>query len=80
MPGHLQHDGVDPGLQRYAKKVLEPKMDQAVAEADPGHGGAGKTEQPRYMELLIPNWYEQHILRRPAAQWPEPVASRRRRT
>jgi proline iminopeptidase len=25
------------------------------------------------MQLLMPNWYEQHILRRPAAEWPDPV-------
>ena len=28
---------------------------------------------PRYMELLIPNFYEKHILRFPAKDWPEPV-------
>ncbi len=28
---------------------------------------------PKYMELLIPNFYEQHILRLPAKDWPEPV-------
>jgi proline iminopeptidase len=33
----------------------------------------GKTEQPDYMGLLMPNWYSQHILRRPADQWPDPV-------
>ncbi len=26
------------------------------------------------MKLLVPNWYEQHILRRPEAEWPAPVA------
>ncbi len=25
------------------------------------------------MELLVPNFYEQHILRMPADQWPDPV-------
>ncbi len=34
---------------------------------------AGQTESPRYMELLMPMHYEQHVLRRPAEQWPEPV-------
>ena len=28
------------------------------------------------MELLIPNHYEQHILRMPLAQWPDPVQPR----
>ena len=25
------------------------------------------------MKLLMPNWYQQHILRRPPREWPEPV-------
>jgi proline iminopeptidase len=62
-----------PAYNAYAKKVLEPKMDQAVLKQILGMEASGKTEQPQYMQLLIPNWYEQHILRRPAAQWPEPV-------
>jgi proline iminopeptidase len=28
---------------------------------------------PRYMELLIPSHYQQHILRMPPEQWPDPV-------
>ena len=28
---------------------------------------------PKYMELLLPNFYEKHILRFPAKDWPEPV-------
>jgi proline iminopeptidase len=28
---------------------------------------------PRYMELLIPAHYEKHLLRMPAAEWPDPV-------
>mgnify|MGYP003395386885 FL=1 len=30
-------------------------------------------KNPRYMELLVPNHYEKHILRMPADQWPDPV-------
>jgi proline iminopeptidase len=30
------------------------------------------------MEILMPLYYEQHILRRPATQWPEPVLRRSR--
>ena len=62
-----------PAYNAYAKKVLEPKMDQKVLKRILGMEASGKTEQPAYMALLIPYWYEQHILRRPAAQWPEPV-------
>jgi proline iminopeptidase len=30
-------------------------------------------QNPRYMELLVPHYYEHHVLRLPYAQWPEPV-------
>jgi proline iminopeptidase len=63
----------NPAYNDYAKKVLEPKMDQAVLKRILDMEKDGQTEQPKYMELLIPNWYEQHLLRRPAAEWPEPV-------
>ena len=63
-----------PAYNAYAKKVLEPRMDQAVLKRILDMEAMGKTEDPQYMQLLIPNWYEQHILRRPAARWPEPVA------
>ena len=62
-----------PAYNDYAKKVLEPKMDPAVLKQILDMEATGKTEQPAYMNLLMPNWYQQHILRRPAAQWPEPV-------
>ena len=62
-----------PAYNDYAKKVLEPRMDQRVLKEILAMEAAGKTEEARYMELLIPNWYEQHILRRPASQLPEPA-------
>jgi len=62
-----------PAYNDYARKVLEPRMDQAVLKRILALESSGKTEQPEYMQLLIPNWYEQHILRRPADQWPEPL-------
>lgn len=62
-----------PAYNQYAKTVLEPQMDQAVLKEILAMEASGKTEQPRYMELLVSNWYEQHILQRPVAEWPEPV-------
>jgi len=62
-----------PAYNAYAKNVLEPRMNQAVLKQILSMEASGKTEQPQYMRLLMPNWYEQHILRRPAEQWPEPV-------
>jgi len=62
-----------PAYNAYADRVLKPRMDQAILAEILALEKAGKTSEPRYMELLIPNWYEQHFLRRPFAQWPEPV-------
>jgi proline iminopeptidase len=62
-----------PAYNRYAKEVLEPRMNQGVLKEILAMEASGRTEQPRYMGLLMPNWYEQHVLRRPAAEWPEPT-------
>ena len=62
-----------PAYNAYAKTVLEPQMNQAALKEILEMEKSGRTEDPRYMELLLPNWYEQHILRRPGAEWPEPV-------
>ncbi len=62
-----------PAYNAYAKNVLEPQVNQAALKQILAMEASGKTEQPQYMGLLMPNWYEQHILRRPGDQWPEPV-------
>jgi proline iminopeptidase len=48
-------------------------MDQKVLTEVKALETAGKHTDPRYMELLIPAHYTQHILRMPAEQWPDPV-------
>ena len=62
-----------PAYNEYAKKVLMPAMDQTVLKETQALEAAGKYEDPRYMELLIPHHYEKHVLRMPQAQWPDPV-------
>lgn len=62
-----------PAYNEYANKVLMPAMDQAALAEIKRLEAAGQTGDPRYMELLIPHHYEQHVLRMPAAQWPDPV-------
>lgn len=62
-----------PAYNEYAQKVLMPAMDQAALEEIKRLEATGDTQNPRYLELLIPHHYEQHILRMPAAQWPDPV-------
>jgi proline iminopeptidase len=62
-----------PAYNEYANKTLKPAMDQtALAEIEQLEA-AGDINNPRFMELLIPHHYEHHILRMPAAQWPDPV-------
>jgi proline iminopeptidase len=62
-----------PAYNVYAKDVLMPEMDQAVLAEIQRLEAAGDTQNPRYMELLVPHHYEKHLLRIPAAQWPDPV-------
>ncbi len=62
-----------PAYNDYARRVLMPAMDPALLAEAQALEAAGNTSAPRYMEILMPMHYEKHVLRRPAAQWPEPV-------
>ena len=62
-----------PKYNEYAQKVLMPAMDQTALAEIKRLEETGQTGNPRYMELLMPHHYEKHLLRMPAAQWPEPV-------
>jgi len=62
-----------PAYNEYASKVLMPAMDQRALAEIQRLEAEKKTGDPRYMELLMPHHYEKHILRLPAARWPEPV-------
>jgi proline iminopeptidase len=62
-----------PAYTAYAEQVLMPEMDQGVLAEIKALEAAGDIENPRYMELLVPNYYELHTLRMPADSWPDPV-------
>ena len=62
-----------PAYNAYAHRVLMPKMDQAALAEILKLEKEGKTGDPRYMQLLMANYYTRHVLRMPPAQWPEPV-------
>jgi proline iminopeptidase len=62
-----------PAYAEYAEKVLMPAMDQKVLAEIKALEAKKAYTNPRYMELLTPNHYEQHILRMPADSWPDPV-------
>jgi proline iminopeptidase len=62
-----------PAYNAYAERVLMPAMDQqALAEIK--RLEADKAfDDPRYMELLVEHHYVHHVLRKPSAEWPDPV-------
>ena len=62
-----------PAYNEYANEVLMPAMDQTALAEIKRLEAAGDYENPRYMQLLMPHFYTQHVLRMPAEQWPDPV-------
>ena len=62
-----------PQYNDYAANVLMPAMDPKVLTEVQQLEADGKYEDPRYLELLIPNHYEQHVIRMPMNQWPDPL-------
>lgn len=62
-----------PGYNKYAHSVLMPAMDQAVLKEILDLEAKGEYANPRYHELLMTNFYVDHILRMPLEDWPNPV-------
>lgn len=60
-----------PDYVRYANEVLAPQMDPAVVREVRELEAKGQHESPRYMELLLPNFYARHTCRLP--EFPDPV-------
>ncbi|MEP7263095.1 MAG: proline iminopeptidase-family hydrolase [Bacteroidota bacterium] len=58
---------------KYADDVLSKTMPVAVVDSIRLIEKNNDYSNPRYMELLMPNYYAQHICRIPVAEWPEPV-------
>lgn len=63
-----------PAYSAYAEDVLAPEMDPEVLAEIRALEAAHDTENPRYMELLLPGHYQRHLLRMPVDEWPDPVA------
>jgi proline iminopeptidase len=62
-----------PDYGKYADEVLAKQMDPKVLDTIRTIEAKGDFQNPKYMELLMPNFYTQHICRLPLDQWPEPV-------
>jgi proline iminopeptidase len=54
-------------------KVLEKQMNPEVLKTVKALEAKKDYTNPKYMELLMANFYNQHILRLPVNEWPEPV-------
>ncbi len=62
-----------PAYNAYAHKVLMPAMDPEALHEILTLEKEGKTDDPRYMNLLMAHFYTKHVLRMPPEQWPQPV-------
>ncbi|KUG07223.1 proline iminopeptidase-family hydrolase [Solirubrum puertoriconensis] len=62
-----------PAYGRYADEVLAPQLKPEVLKEIRAIEAKKDFQNPRYMELLLPNFYVEHILRLPLDKWPEPV-------
>ncbi|WP_298116259.1 proline iminopeptidase-family hydrolase [Flavobacterium sp.] len=54
-------------------KVLEKQMNPEVLKVIKDLEAKKDYSNPKYMDLLMNNFYNQHILRKPVNEWPEPV-------
>jgi proline iminopeptidase len=62
-----------PAYNEYARRVLMPAMDPKVLAEVQKIEAAKQYSSPRYMQLLVPHFYAQHVLRMPPDEWPDPV-------
>jgi proline iminopeptidase len=62
-----------PAYGKYAQEVLAPQFDQKILDTIRQIEAKGDFANPKYMELLMPNFYAKHICRLPLDKWPEPL-------
>jgi proline iminopeptidase len=62
-----------PEYGKYAEDVLSKQMDKNILDTIRAIEAAKDFTNPTYMRLLTPNFYEKHICRFPADEWPDPV-------
>lgn len=62
-----------PDYEKYAEDVLAKQFDPKVLDTIRDIEERKDFSNPKYMELLMPHFYEKHVLRMPTKDWPEPV-------
>ncbi len=60
-----------PAYGKYANEVLAKQMDPKVLDTIRAIEARGDFKNPKYMELLVPNFYNQHLCR--VIPWPEAI-------
>lgn len=68
---NMMSSAIDYG--NYADEVLAKQMDPKVLAEVRAIESKSDFSNPRYMELLMPHFYAQHICRIPLDRWPEPI-------
>lgn len=58
-----------PEYGKYAEEVLAPQFDPEILKEIKAIEAKGDVDNPRYMELLIPNFYHKHLCR--LDEWPD---------
>ncbi len=62
-----------PEYQKYSDEVLAPKMKPEVLKEIMSYEEKEDYTNPRYMELIVDNYYTEHVIRMPVDEWPEPI-------
>lgn len=69
-----------PEYNEYASTVLAEGMPEGVVDSIKLLEKNNDYKNPHYMGLLIPHFYEKHVLRLPFDQWPEPFLRSSKKT
>ena len=62
-----------PAYGKYANEVLSKQFDPLILDSIRTIEKNNDFQNPKYMELLLPNFYAKHVCRIPLEQWPEPI-------
>ncbi len=58
---------------KYADEVLAKQMPKTVLDSIKMFEARKDYKNPKYFELLMPHFYNQHVCRLPLDQWPDPM-------
>ncbi|MBT8231950.1 MAG: proline iminopeptidase-family hydrolase [Saprospiraceae bacterium] len=62
-----------PEYQAYSDEVLAPQLPPEVLKEIMMYEEKEDYSNPRYLDLIVNNYYTKHIIRMPVDEWPEPI-------